>query len=120
MASRHGKSQPRPGQMTDTSIKEQLLNDLCLLIDSKIKRFFSKKRKDDREGEGEGDRRKEKNRNGGNKKVNGGFGARRRRKLKRAEAAKSPTPPTSLSSSQSQSPPRVGSVLYFGGKFEAA
>ena len=99
VASRHGKSQPRPGQMTDTSIKEQLLNDLCLLIDSKIKGAFSKRRKDDREGEG--DRRKERRRNGSNKKDNGGFGARRRRKLKRAEAAKTPTPPSSLSSSSS-------------------
>ena len=103
MASRYGKSQPRPGQMTDTSIKEQLLNDLCLLIDSKIKGAFSKRRKDDREGEGEGEgeRRNERRRNGSNKKVNGGFGARRRRKLKRAEAAKTPTPPSSLSSSSS-------------------
>ena len=94
---KHGK--PRPGQMTEKSIKERLLQDLCLLIDSKIKMEFSKWRKDGEKQEGE-DRKMERR-----KKDKGGFGARRRRKQRRAAAAKTPTPPSSLSSSPSPPPP---------------
>ena len=84
MTGKHGK--PRPGHMTEKSIIERLLQDFCLLIDSKIK-----------EGE---DRKMERR-----KKDKGGFGARRRRKQRRAAAAKTPTPPTSLPSSPSPPPP---------------
>ena len=88
---KHGISQPRPGHMTEKSIKERLLQDICLLIDSKINMEFSKWRKDGEEQEGE-DRKTERR-----KKDKGGFGARRRRKQRRAEAAKTPTPPSSSS-----------------------
>ena len=60
MTGEQGK--PRPGHMTEKSIIERLLQDFCLLIDSKIK-----------EGE---DRKMERR-----KKDEGGFGARRRRTL---------------------------------------
>ena len=72
----------------ETSIGKQLLNNLNVFIEYKLR-------------EKEGERR----RNGSNNKDKGGFGARKRRKLKRTEAARRRTTPQSPPPSGYSAPP---------------